>query len=98
MPGARTRQECLALSGAAQASAASGGTSGALGAIPVTVPDFLMIGAPKAGTTALPVSPRTGRRIARVTWTRNPPGWMFGEATLRRATVAPGSQYGRRLI
>jgi hypothetical protein len=38
-PGARIRQECLALSGAAQASAAFGGTSGALGGIPVTLPD-----------------------------------------------------------
>jgi hypothetical protein len=91
MPGARTRQECLALSGAAQASAAFGGTSGALGGIPVTLPDFLMIGAPKAGTTALPASPRTGGRIVKVTWTRNSPAWMFDEATLHRATVAPGN-------
>ena len=91
MPGARIRQECLALSGAAQASAAFGGTFGALGGIPMTLPDFLMIGAPKAGTTALPVSPRTGGRIAEVTWTRNSPAWMFDEATLHRATVAPGN-------
>jgi hypothetical protein len=54
----------------------------------MTLPDFLMIGAPKAGTTALPVSPRTGGRIAKVTWTRNSPAWMFDEATLHRATVA----------
>ena len=91
MSGARTRQECLALSGAAQASAAFGGTSGALGGTPVTLPDFLMIGAPKAGTTALPASPRTGGRIAKVTWTRNSPAWMFDEAALHRATVAPGN-------
>lgn len=91
MPGARTRQECLALSGAAVAGGALGGTSRALGGIPMTVPDFLMIGAPKAGTTALPVSPRTGGRIAGVIWTRNPPAWMFDEATLRRAAVAPGN-------
>ena len=32
----------------------------------MTLPDFLMIGTPKAGTTALPVSPRTGGRIAKV--------------------------------
>jgi hypothetical protein len=57
----------------------------------MTLPDFLMIGAPKAGTTALPVSPRTGGRIAKVTWTRNSPAWMFDEATLHRATVAPGN-------
>ena len=54
----------------------------------MTLPDFLMIGAPEAGTTALPVSPRTGGRIAKVTWTRNSPAWMFDEATLHRATVA----------
>jgi hypothetical protein len=54
----------------------------------MTLPDFLMIGAPKAGTTALPVSPRTGGRIAKVTWTRNSPAWMFDEASLHRATVA----------
>jgi hypothetical protein len=46
-----------------------------------------MIGAPKAGTAALPVSPRTGR-IAKVTWTRTSPAWMFDEAALHRATVA----------
>jgi hypothetical protein len=57
----------------------------------VTSPDFLMIGAPKAGTTALPASPRTGGRIAKVTWTRNSPAWMFDEAALHRATVAPGN-------
>jgi hypothetical protein len=85
MSGARIRQECLAL-GAAVAGGALGGTSGALGGVPVTLPDF-MIGAPKAGTTALPVSPRTGR-IAKVTWTRNSPAWTFDEATLHRATVA----------
>ena len=87
MPGARIRQECLAL-GAPVAGGALGGTSGALSGVPVTSPDFLMIGAPKAGTTALPVSPRTGGRIAKVTWTRNSPAWMFDEATLHRATVA----------
>jgi hypothetical protein len=54
----------------------------------MTLPDFLMIGAPKAGTTALPVSPRTGGRIAKVIWTRNSPAWTSGEATLHRATVA----------
>jgi hypothetical protein len=54
----------------------------------MTLPDFLMIGAPKAGTTALPVSPRTGGRIAKVTWTRNSPAWMFDEAKLHRVTVA----------
>jgi hypothetical protein len=26
-----------------------------------------------------------------VIWTCNPPAWMFDEATLRRATVAPGN-------
>ena len=88
MPGARIRQECLALSGAAVAGGALGGTFGALGGVPVTLPDFLMIGAPKAGTTALPVSPRTGGRIAKVTWTRNSPAWTSDEATLHRATVA----------
>ena len=87
MPGARLRQECLALPGAAVAGAALGGTFGALGGVPVTLPDFLMIGAPKAGTTALPASPRTGR-IAKVIWTRNSPAWTFDEATLHRATVA----------
>jgi len=90
MPGARTRQECLALSGAAVAGVAFGGASGALGGIPMTAPDLEMIGAPQAGIIALPVSPRTGGRITRVIWTRNPPAWMFDEATLRRATVAPG--------
>jgi hypothetical protein len=54
----------------------------------VTLPDFLMISAPKAGTTALPASPRTGR-IAKVIWTRNSPAWTSGEATLHPATVAP---------
>lgn len=54
----------------------------------MTLPDFLMIGAPKAGTTAMPVSPRTGGRIAKVTWTRNSTAWMFDEAKLHRATVA----------
>jgi hypothetical protein len=88
MPGARICQDCLALSGAAVAGGALGGTSGALSGIPVTLPDFLMIGAPKAGTTARPVSPRTGGRIAEVTWTRTSPAWMFDEATLHRATVA----------
>lgn len=87
MSGARIRQECLAL-GAPVAGGALGGTSGALGGIPVTLPDFLMIGAPKAGTTALPASPRTGGRIAKVTWTRNSLAWMFDEAALHRATVA----------
>jgi len=86
MPGARIRQECLAL-GAAVTGGALGGTFGALGGVPVTLPDFLMIGAPKAGTAALPVSPRTGR-IAKVTWTRTSPAWMFDEAALHRATVA----------
>jgi hypothetical protein len=57
----------------------------------MTVPDFLMIGAPEAGTTALPVSPRTGGRIAKVIWTRNSPAWMFDEAALQRATAAPGN-------
>jgi hypothetical protein len=52
------------------------------------LPDFLMIGAPKAGTTALPVSPRTGGRIAKVIWTRDSQAWTSGEATLHRATVA----------
>ena len=47
-----------------------------------------MTGAPEAGTTALPVSPRTGARIAKVIWTRNTPAWTSGEATLQRATVA----------
>ena len=47
-----------------------------------------MIGAPEAGTTALPVSPRTGARIAKVIWTRNPPAWTSGEATPQSATVA----------
>ena len=54
MPGARILQECLARSGAAQAGGALGGTFGALGGVPITLPDFLMIGAPRAGTTALP--------------------------------------------
>jgi hypothetical protein len=54
----------------------------------MTLPDFLMIGAAKAGSTALPVSPRTGGRIAKVIWTRNSPAWTFDEATLQRATVA----------
>ena len=54
----------------------------------MTLPDFLMIGAPEAGTTALPVSPRTGGRIAKVTWTRNSPAWMLDEGKLHRATVA----------
>ena len=54
----------------------------------MTLPDFLMIGTPKAGTTALPVSPRTGGRIAKVIWTRNSPAWTFDEATLQRATMA----------
>jgi hypothetical protein len=54
----------------------------------MTLPDFLMIGTPKAGTTALSVSPRSGGRIAKVTWTRNSPAWMFDEAKLHRATVA----------
>lgn len=90
MSGARIRQECLAL-GAPVAGGALGGTSGALSWVPVTSPDFLMIGAPKAGTTALPASPRTGGRIAKVTWTRNSPAWMFDEAALHRATVAPGN-------
>jgi len=62
----------------------------------MTLPDFLMTGAPKAGTTALPVSPRTGGRIAKVTWTRNSPAWMFDEATLHRATVAPRQSRLRR--
>jgi hypothetical protein len=53
----------------------------------VTSPDFPMIGAPRAGTTALPVSLRTGR-IAKVIWTRNSPAWTFDEAALLRATVA----------
>jgi hypothetical protein len=53
----------------------------------MTLPDFLMIGAPKAGTTAPPASPRTGR-IAEVIWTRDSPAWTFDEATLHRATVA----------
>jgi hypothetical protein len=57
----------------------------------MTLPYFLMTGAPKAGTTALPVSPRTGGRIAKVIWTRNSPAWTFGEATLQRPTVAPGN-------
>ena len=57
----------------------------------MTLPDFLMIGALKAGTTALPVSPRTGGRIAKVTWTRNSPAWTFDEAKLHRATVALGN-------
>ena len=65
-----------------------GATFGALGGVPVILPDFLMIGPPKAGTTALPVSPRTGGRIAKVIWTRNSPAWTFDEATLQRATVA----------
>ncbi len=91
MPAARIGQECLALSGAAQAGGALGGTFGAPGGVPMTLPDFLMIGAPKAGTTALPVSPRTGARIAKVIGTRNSPTWMFDEATLQRATVAPGN-------
>jgi hypothetical protein len=69
------------------AGGALGGTFGALGGVPVTLPDLLMIGAPKAGTTALPVSPRTGR-IAKVIWTRNSLAWTFDEATLHRATVA----------
>jgi hypothetical protein len=89
MSGARTRQECLAL-GAPVAGGALGGTSGALGGVSVTLPDFLMIGAPEAGTTALPASPRTGR-IAKVIWTRNSPAWTFDEAALHRATVAPGN-------
>ena len=55
----------------------------------MTLPYFLMIGAPKAGTTALPVSPRTGGRIAKVIWTRNSPAWTFDEGTLQRPTVAP---------
>ena len=88
MPGARIRHECLALSGAAVAGGALGGTFGALGVVPMTLPDFLMAGAPEAGTTALPVSPRSGARIAKVIWTRNPPAWPSGEATLQRATVA----------
>ena len=54
----------------------------------MTLPDFLMIGAPKAGTTALPVSPRTGGRIVKVIWARTSPAWTFDEATLHRATVA----------
>jgi hypothetical protein len=57
----------------------------------MTVPDFLMAGAPEAGTTALPVSPRSGARIAKVIWTRNPPAWTSGEATLQRAAVALGN-------
>ena len=88
MPGARIRHECLALSGAAVAGGALGGTFGALGGVPVTLLDFLMIGAPEAGTTALPVSPRTGARIAKVIWTRNSPAWTSGEATPQSATVA----------
>ena len=88
MPGARIHQECLALAGAAVAGGALGGTFGALGGVPVTLPDFLMIGAPEAGTTALPASPRTGGRIAKVIWTRNSPAWTFDEATLHPATVA----------
>ena len=75
------------LSGAAVAGGASGGTFGVPGVVPMTLPDFL-IGAPEAGSTGLPVSPRTGGRIAKVTWTRNSPAWMFDEATLHRATVA----------
>jgi hypothetical protein len=55
--GARVHQDCLALSGATVAGGALGGTSGVLDGVPVTLPDFLMIGAPKAGTTALPASP-----------------------------------------
>ena len=90
MPGARVHQNCLALSGAAVAGGALGGTSGALGGVPVTLPDFLIIGAPKAGTTALPASSRTGR-IAKVIWTRTWPAWTFDEATLLRATVALGN-------
>lgn len=39
MPGARIRHECLALSGAAVAGGALGGTFGALGVVPMTVPD-----------------------------------------------------------
>jgi hypothetical protein len=69
------------------AGGALGGTSGALSGVSVTSPDVLMIGAPKAGTTALPASPRTGR-IAKVIWTRNSPAWTFDEAALHRATVA----------
>jgi hypothetical protein len=53
----------------------------------VTLPDSLMIGTPKAGTAALPASPRTGR-IAKVIWMRDSPAWTFDEATLHRATVA----------
>jgi hypothetical protein len=83
-------RECLAFSGAAQAGGAWGGTSGALRGVPVTLPDFLMTGALKAGTTTLPTSPRTGR-IAEVTWTRNSPAWTSGGAVLHRATVAPGN-------
>lgn len=69
------------------AGGASGGTSGARGGVPVTLPGFLMIGAPKVGAAALPASPRTGR-IATVIWTRTSPAWTFDEATLHRATVA----------
>ena len=54
MAGARVRQECLAFSGAAQAGGALGGTFGALGGVPVTLPDFLMTGAPKAAITLTP--------------------------------------------
>jgi hypothetical protein len=89
MPGARSRHECLVLSGAAAAGGASGGTFGAPGVVAITWPDFL-IDAPEAGTTTLPVSPRTGGRIAKVIWTRNPPAWTFdGDAATRD---------GRRLI
>jgi hypothetical protein len=65
MLGARIRQERLALSGAAQAGGALGGTFDALIAVPMTLPDFLMTGAPKAGTTALPgltANPREDRQ------------------------------------
>lgn len=86
MSGARIRQGCQALPGAAVAGGALGGTFGALGGVPVTLPDFLMIGAPKAGTAALSASPRTGR-TAKVIWMRNSSAWTFDEATLHRATV-----------
>jgi hypothetical protein len=39
MPGARIRHECLALAGAAVAGGALGGTFGAQGVVPMTVPD-----------------------------------------------------------
>jgi hypothetical protein len=85
------RHECPARSGAAVAGGALGGTFGTPGGVPMTLPDLLMTGAPGAGTAALRVSPRTGGRIAKVIWTRNPPAWTSGEATMPPRRNPPSS-------